>query len=150
MPLVPTTYFTDYTHLVPTTDFTDYPHILYRLPLLPRAAFTAYRCSPLLYAASCRLYLLPLSASTAFRFQRLLLADCTAQRFFPRTAFTVVTRFYITPQILTASMLDVSGAVLDLHTGDDRYDYLTANAAACPRLTELSDVALTSPEWQDR
>lgn len=47
-------------------------------------------------------------------------------------------------------MLDVSGAVLDLHTGDDRYDYMAANAEACPRLTELSDAALTSVEWQNR
>ena len=54
------------------------------------------------------------------------------------------------PQILTASMLDVSGAVLDLHTGDDQYDYLTANTAVCPRLAELSDAALTSTDWQNR
>lgn len=56
----------------------------------------------------------------------------------------------LVPQVLTASMLDASGAVLDLHTGDDQYDYMAANAGACPRLTELSEAALTSPDWQNR
>lgn len=50
-------------------------------------------------------------------------------------------------QILTASMLDVSGAVLDWHTGDAKYDYLVPNAETCPRLAELSEEALTDPSW---
>lgn len=53
----------------------------------------------------------------------------------------------ILAQILTASMLDVSGAVLDWHTGDDRYDYLVPNVDECPRLAELSEEAFTDPSW---
>lgn len=50
-------------------------------------------------------------------------------------------------QILTASMLNVSGAVLDWHTGDDQYDYLAPNLETCPRLGELSGEALSDPSW---
>lgn len=44
-------------------------------------------------------------------------------------------------------MLDVSGAVLDWHTGDDEYDYLDPNELVCPRLKELSEEALADPSW---
>ncbi|CAM9356698.1 unnamed protein product [Pylaiella littoralis] len=56
-------------------------------------------------------------------------------------------RTVMSGQILTASMLDVSGAVVDWHTGDDEYDYMEPNTATCPRLSELSEEALTDPVW---
>ncbi|CAN0217812.1 unnamed protein product, partial [Ectocarpus sp. 6 AP-2014] len=56
-------------------------------------------------------------------------------------------RTVMSGQILTASMLNVSGAVLDWHTGDDQYDYLAPNLETCPRLGELSGEALNDPSW---
>eukprot|EP00752_Nemacystus_decipiens_P007485 g6687.t1 len=56
-------------------------------------------------------------------------------------------RTVMSGQVLTASMLDVSGVVLDWHTGDDKYDYLAPNEETCPRLAELSEEALTDPSW---
>lgn len=53
-------------------------------------------------------------------------------------------------KILTASMLDVSGAILDWHTGDDAQDYLEPNELVCPRLAELSGEAFSSPDWTKR
>lgn len=46
-------------------------------------------------------------------------------------------------------MLDVSGTVLDWHTGDDKYDYFDPNEVVCPRLAELSEEALTDVSWTD-
>ena len=47
-------------------------------------------------------------------------------------------------------MLDLTEAVLNVHTGDIEYDYIDANHVACPRLSELSEEALTSTEWLNR
>eukprot|EP00903_Cladosiphon_okamuranus_P013039 g12166.t1 len=58
-------------------------------------------------------------------------------------------RTVMSGQILTASMLDISGAVLDWHTGDDKYDYLAPNVDQCPRLAELSEEAFADSTWTD-